>query len=136
MKFNFKLICMWILLLVFLVITIIFITFISIPRDFISKKVAAGNIKQLQNGSRKWEIPKNGVIPDEKTALDVGMKILLRNYGNGALVRKPFKIFLIDDYWYIAAGFKKGSYSDDVKIILSKKDGRVICVSRKASINK
>jgi len=89
-----------------------------------------GLVLVMTNLAQKKEtIPKEGYLPDEKTATKVGEAILSAIYGEESIAsQRPFKATLLSDKWTVKGTLAKGHIGGTAEIILSKSDARVILV--------
>ena len=85
--------------------------------------------------SENSEVPANGFIPDEKTAVEVGVAIMKPIFGEKLLHDEgPFKAALSGDTWTVFGSLPKPRNSHETvvggtaTIELSKKDGHVLQV--------
>jgi hypothetical protein len=85
--------------------------------------------------SEKFTVRTNGFIPDEKTAVAVGVAIMTPIFGRKLLDNEgPFKATLAGDTWTVYGSLPKPRNSQEVvfggtaTIELSKKDGHVLQV--------
>ncbi len=94
-----------------------------------NSKYLAEHVARIVNRKEPPLMPKAGVLPDEKTALEVGLKILARRYSSlRVALQKPFRAFLVDGYWVISGSTPENQYGGGLEIILSQKDGRVVSI--------
>lgn len=76
-----------------------------------------------------WE-PKNGFVPDEKTAVKIAEAVLFPTYGEKLIKsEEPFVVHLKNGVWIIEGkALPKGYVGGVVHISISKKDGRIFNV--------
>jgi len=88
----------------------------------------SGNLAFGQSGSFK---PKNGFIPDEKTAVRVGEAVLETIYGEKQIAsERPFSAKLKNGVWTVTGTFPKGQrFGGVAEIKISKSKGCVISVT-------
>lgn len=75
--------------------------------------------------------PNNGFIPDEKTAIRVGMDVLDAIYGERQIEsERPFSAKLERGTWTVTGTFQKAQHFGGVAVIkISKANGCIISVS-------
>jgi hypothetical protein len=82
--------------------------------------------------STKWGQsfrPRNGYVPDQKTAMQVAEAILVSVYGEGQVkAQEPFRVSLDGNIWTVKGALPHGP-EGNAEIKLSKKDGAVLYVS-------
>ena len=72
-----------------------------------------------------WE-PKDGYVPDEKTAIKIAEAVLSAMGGEG-LKEEPFKVRLKHGVWFIdGKDLPKGMIGGALHLEISKKDGRIL----------
>jgi hypothetical protein len=77
-----------------------------------------------------WFLPKEGVIPDEGTAVRVGMAVLSPVYGEAKIKSEmPFKAKLSKGVWAIEGTLPNGMVGGVASIRIKKLDGRVLGMS-------
>ena len=104
------------------VITLIFINFISINANSLQKP--SYDKKDTQIGF----IPKKGFVPDDTTAIKIAEAVWLPIYGNIIYSKKPFKAVLKKGVW-IVEGTLPRNYQGGVPYIeIQKKDGKILKV--------
>lgn len=73
--------------------------------------------------------PKNGFVPDEKTAAKIAEAVWIPIYGEEEILRqKPFKVELEKGIWVVKGSLKKGYVGGGAMAEIAKKDGRIIKV--------
>ncbi len=72
---------------------------------------------------------KNGMVTNEKTALTIAEAIWLSVYGGNIYRQKPFKAMSQDDVW-VVDGVAHAKVGGAPHIVISKKDGKIVAVSR------
>ena len=80
--------------------------------------------------STEWILQHNAIIPDAKTAAEVGVSILSSMYGREDIEReKPFEVRLANDsVWYVRGTHSLGrdTVGGRSRIIIQKMDGKVL----------
>ena len=72
----------------------------------------------------------NGFVPDEKTAVNVAVAILIPIYGKEAIDReKPFTATLTNETWIVYGTLAHSRFGGVAKVTLAKKDCRIINVT-------
>lgn len=90
------------------------------------ERVSDSGVVEINESSR---FPKNGVIPDEKTAKRVAEAILIPIYGQEAIEKqKPFGVVLVGDIWVVTGYISPDQLGGVFRIDISKRDGRVVQV--------
>lgn len=77
-------------------------------------------------------VPKNGYVPDEKTAIAVAEAVLAPIYGEQKIVHeRPFHATLDSKriVWTVEGSIPSGSVGGVAIIKLQKQDGRIISVT-------
>lgn len=75
-------------------------------------------------------LPKDGVVPDKKTAISVADTILSSIYGESIKETEPFNVEFDDKYqvWVINGVLKANKVGGVPNIIIQKRDGKIIAV--------
>jgi hypothetical protein len=77
--------------------------------------------------SRPNVVPANGYIPDEKTAVAVGIAVLEPVYGHEVLEsERPFHAHLEDGVWIVEGTLKRGFLEGTAVVELEARTGRVV----------
>jgi hypothetical protein len=75
-------------------------------------------------------IPKNGYVPDAKTAIRIAVAVWSPIYGEKHIQgKKPFKAKLHKGVWIVEGSLPKGWIGGVPVAEIAKKDGRIIRVS-------
>lgn len=75
-------------------------------------------------------IPKDGYVPDSKTAIKIAEAVLSTIYGESVVKKeKPLVASLKDDVWTIEGTAPKDVQGGTALIIIAKSDGRIIRVT-------
>jgi hypothetical protein len=87
---------------------------------------SAGMGSQMHN-----YVPKNGYVPDEKTAVAVAQAVLTPIYGEAKLAQeKPFHAVLDDkDVWTVEGSLPAGQVGGVAMVRLSRRDGHILSVT-------
>jgi hypothetical protein len=73
--------------------------------------------------------PKDGFVPDERTAIAIAVAVWTPIYGEKALAdEKPFRASLKDGIWIVEGTVPEGLVGGTVLAEISKQDGRIIAV--------
>ena len=73
--------------------------------------------------------PKDGFVPDEKTAIAIAVAVWLPIYGEKQITsEKPFKATLKDGVWHVTGSLPKGWYGGVAEADISKENGRILHV--------
>lgn len=75
--------------------------------------------------------PKDGYVPDAKTAIKIAVAVWEPIYGEGAIAReKPYHAQLTNGTWIVEGSLPKGMTLGGVAIAgIAKDDGRILRVS-------
>lgn len=74
--------------------------------------------------------PKEGYVPNEKTAMAIAAAVWAPIYGEGVIVgARPYRAKLENGVWLVEATFPKGYASGAVIAEISKDDGRILRIS-------
>jgi len=75
--------------------------------------------------------PKNGFVPDEKTAVSVGLAVLEPIYGKDEIsAEQPFSAKLKNGIWAVTGTFPRGQrFGGVAEVRISKKDGCILSVT-------
>lgn len=94
--------------------------------DTLGKEFATQQLHELLNGKGQaftWDT----LIKNSSTAIAVAEPILFNIFGKDQiLTERPYEVYLIDGYWYLAGTIPKGWKGGSFEIILNAKDGKVI----------
>jgi hypothetical protein len=114
-----------------LLFLLIFVVFINI-----SVGLAEESQKHSYVPQKHSYVPKDGFVPDENTALQIAMAVLVPIYGKETIDKeKPFGAVLENEIWYVGGSMPKPKSEKEIVkggvaiIEISKKDGRIIRVS-------
>lgn len=70
---------------------------------------------------------RNRLLPTQATAVCVAEPILFGIYGKRNIAReRPYEVYLVDGFWYIAGTLPKGYRGGVFEIIISANDSKVI----------
>ncbi len=87
-----------------------------------SSSVVIGQIA-LQKGF----IPKNGFVPDERTAIAIAEAVLVPIYGKEQInSEKPLKASLQDGIWTVQGSLPKGWDGGVAIVKIAKRDARIV----------
>ena len=79
--------------------------------------------------SAAWK-PKNGFVPDEKTAIAVAVAVWSPIYGEKTIAEeKPYRAELIDGVWYVSGYLQPNMLGGVAEAAISKADGRIIAIT-------
>lgn len=82
-----------------------------------------------ESGRQNGYIPKNGFVPDEKTAVAVAEAILIPIYGKEQIdSERPLKAKLKNDIWIVQGSLPEGYDGGVAEVGLSKRDAGIIFV--------
>jgi hypothetical protein len=74
--------------------------------------------------------PKEGFVPDEKTAIAIAVAVWSPIYGEKALKKeKPFEAVLKDGVWHIKGTLPAGYKGGVAEAEISKEDARILRIS-------
>jgi len=74
--------------------------------------------------------PKDGFIPDEKTAIRVAEAVLSPIYGEDKIIsERPFTAKLNKDVWTVTGHLREGLLGGVAEIRISKTTGKIISVT-------
>ena len=89
-----------------------------------------------EESQRHSVIPKNGFVPDQNTAIQIAVAILIPIYGEEQIEKeKPFKATLKNEIWHVEGSLPKSGFEDRIvkggvaMVEISKKDGSILWVS-------
>jgi len=86
------------------------------------------NSRDISSYQEKFS-PKDGFVPDSKTAIDVAKVILPNIYGKDVLKEKPFTCKLIGDtVWIVEGSLPKGWDGGVAHIEIRKSDCKILNV--------
>lgn len=89
--------------------------------------VIAAPLTQAQEHSFK---PPAGFVPNESTALAIGIAVLTPIYGPELLNgQRPFKAALVDGKWHVQGSLPPGYHGGVAEIWIGKSDARVLRVT-------
>lgn len=74
-------------------------------------------------------VPKNGLVPDEQTAVRIAEAVWLPIYGEGIYQKKPFVARLNGDAWIVKGSLPIKMLGGVPLIEISRTDGRVLRVT-------
>ena len=70
--------------------------------------------------------PKNGLVPDAKTAIAIAVAVWKARYGDALLHHQRYEAELRGDVWWVSTYLPKGALGGGVIAKISKKDGTVL----------
>ena len=80
--------------------------------------------------SQNGFIPKDGFVPDAKTAVAIAEAVLIPIYGKEQInSEKPLKANLKDGIWTVQGSLPKGWDGGTAVVKIAKQDGRIIFVT-------
>jgi hypothetical protein len=82
----------------------------------------------LKQRSMKSDIPKEGFVPNEQTAIAIGEAVATALYGGEQVAtERPFRARLRGDVWTVKGTLRPtGAFGGTAVIQVSKRDGRVL----------
>jgi|SRR5882724_3845252 len=73
--------------------------------------------------------PKDGFVPDEKTAVAIAVAVWSPIYGEGKIKNeKPYKATLNEGIWHVEGTLPKGHLGGVAEIKISKQDAKIISI--------
>jgi len=97
-------------------------------RMVIGKNHAKQEIEGARKDSRKSFY--DTLITDREIAISVVEPILFNYYGKENILKeRPYEVYLIDGYWYIAGTLPVGYHGGVFEIIIHAADGKVIALT-------
>ena len=79
---------------------------------------------------RSGFVPKNGFVPDERTAVAIAEAVLIPIYGREQILsEEPFTAKLKDGIWTVQGSLPKGWDGGTAIVKLAKRDARIIYVT-------
>jgi hypothetical protein len=82
-----------------------------------------------QSAQQKGYMPKDGFVPDEKTAVAIAETILIPIYGKEQInSEKPLNAKLKNGIWIVQGSLPEGYDGGVAEVRLSKQDARIIFV--------
>lgn len=86
---------------------------------------------EIIGDTRKNNLPKEGCIPDNKTAIQIAEIVWLNMFGKEIYIEKPFDTFLIkDSLWVVSGTIEDDALGGTFYIELLKKNGQILTVTR------
>jgi hypothetical protein len=86
-----------------------------------------GKFKETESTPGYW--PKNGLVPDAKTAIKIAVAIWEPIYGIKHVAQEaPFHAVLKTDVWTVTGSVPRGKLGGQLLAVVAKKDGRIIKV--------
>ena len=98
------------------------------PKDhlFLGKENARKQLDDMRKGKGQpftWDT----LIKSTSTAIAIAEPLLFDIFGKEMILQeKPYEIYLLDGYWYIAGTIPKGSKGGGFEMIFSARDGKII----------
>ena len=115
-------------------ITLTLIAVVSFGSTTLSQEPTPGPIR-LGDKVPKWlldyrvPLPKEGLVPDKETAIQIAEIILFRLYGKDAIIaERPYEVNEEDYIWWISGTLKGEAMGAPFKIAISKQTGAVLHV--------
>lgn len=100
----------------------------NIQKIFITIALVA--LFTVPTASQKYYKPRNGFVPDEKTAIRVAEAVLIPIYGEKRIKsEKPFSAKLDHGVWTVTGAIADGVEGGVAKIKISKSTGAVMSVT-------
>jgi NTF2 fold immunity protein len=93
-----------------------------------AKRIDEWEALELSLKTSKTMHPKNGFVPDEATAVQIGEAVAMAQYGEQRISRElPFRARLHGDVWTVMGALHpQGVFGGTAVVKLSKLDGRVL----------
>lgn len=74
-------------------------------------------------------MPKEGLVPDKETAIQIAEILLFRLYGKEAIIaERPYEVKEVDHIWWITGTLKGNAMGSPHKIAISKQTAAVLHV--------
>jgi hypothetical protein len=87
----------------------------------------AQGFKETESTSGYW--PKNGLVPDAKTAIAIAVAVWAPIYGKREIAAEgPYEAVLKTDRWIVTGTLPGRSVGGTPFAVIAKKDGRIIKV--------
>jgi len=116
-------------------ITLTVIAAMSFSSTTLSQEPTPGPIR-LGDKVPKWlsdyrvPLPKEGLVPDKETAIQIAEIVLFRLYGKENIIaQRPYTIKQEDDIWWISGTWKGDGFGSNFKIGISKQTAAVLHVT-------
>lgn len=95
---------------------------------FVFMDLSFANTNKNLNEVRISQLPKEGYVPDENTAVKIAEALLIPLYGERRVKNlKPFNAILMDDeIWLVSNTLAKRSVGGTLNVQINKKDCKVI----------
>jgi hypothetical protein len=115
-------------------VTLILIAAVSFSSTMSSQEPTPGPI-HLGEKAPKWllnyrvPLPKEGLVPDRETAIQIAEIVLFRLYGKENIIaERPYEVKEEDYLWWISGTLKGNAMGSPFKIAISKQTGAVLHV--------
>lgn len=97
-------------------ILLLTLSFSSKKEDSIDEKAQSGYV------------PKEGLIPNEETAIKIAETILIPIYGERVLKARPFTVELKNEVWYVKGSLPEGYLGGVPYVEIQKNDCKILRV--------
>ena len=98
-------------------------------RAFILMTILAALFLEASGQSGSGYVPKNGFVPDSKTAIAVAEAVLRPIYGNDKVeAERPFSARLEQGVWHVERHFPDGDVGGVAMVQIRKSDAAIIFV--------
>ncbi len=72
-------------------------------------------------------LPKEGLVPDQETAIKIAEVVLFRLYGKESIIdQRPYRVKEEDSVWWIAGSMKKDTLGFTFTIAISRQTGAIL----------
>lgn len=120
------------------IIITLFIAFVLLNCSYINSQdniVIKNNLDKqndilIKYGVKSSCIPRQGVVPDAKTARRIAELVFIRLYGNDINNNKPFRVKYDNKYgvWVVNGILKKGMIGGVPNLIIQKSNAKVLAI--------
>jgi hypothetical protein len=114
--------------------TLTVIAALSFSSTTLSQEPTPGPIR-LGDKVPKWlsdyrvPLPKEGLVPDKETAIQIAEIVLFRLYGKKAITsQRPYTVTQEDDIWWISGTWNREGFGSTFKIGISRQTAAVLHV--------
>jgi len=73
-------------------------------------------------------IPKEGFVPNAKTAIKIAEAVWIPIYGKNIYREKPYTVSIKNGVWYVEGSLPRGSKGGVAFIMIQKTDGKILKV--------
>lgn len=122
----------------FLLLVSLFCSLLALPlraqrlatRSLVGEAYARERIEEAVKHQDDFASTTALLLPSDSLAIATVEPLLFATYGKRQVLRqRPYEVYLLNDYWYIAGTIPKGSKGGGFEIILSARNAHIVSLT-------